>query len=161
MRLALKKSMKHKRKIAQIHKRFPVFNLLNAEQEQPNAIGGSKQRDNTQEIAARYGVVRRDANYGEMVSFLDEIDQKFNLDEVEEEKLQEIKDFIKERARLAGGNELMASDGELTREIAHMLHNRITSRAQSMDDQAREQKELLDDIETIKLAYKVDELPAS
>ena len=96
-----------------------------------------------------------------MISFLDDIDQKFNLDEVEEEKLQEIKNFIRERARLAGGNELMASDGELTREIAHMLHNRITSRARSLEDQANEQKEMLDDIETIKLAYKVDELPAS
>ena len=28
MRLALKKNLKHKKKIAQIHKKFPVYNLV-------------------------------------------------------------------------------------------------------------------------------------
>ena len=82
-----------------------------------------------QDIAVRYGIGRRDPNYGEMVGFLDEIDKKFSLDEVEEEKLAEIKDFIRDRARKAGSNDLMAADGEMTKEIAYLLGRRIASKA--------------------------------
>ena len=37
----------------------------------------------------------RDQDYAEMMNFLDEIDQKFNQEEIEEKDLEGIKEFLK------------------------------------------------------------------
>ena len=55
-----------------------------------------------------------------MMSFLDEIDQKFNLEDVDEKDLAEVKDFLRQRVGLLHSAQL-TSDGELTREVAMML----------------------------------------
>ena len=56
-----------------------------------------------------------------MMSFLDEIDQKFNLEDVDENDLAEIKDFLRQRGGLLQRSSQLAADGELTREVAMML----------------------------------------
>ena len=117
MRLVLRKSAKHKKKITAIEKRYPVFGL-NAE----NSTGKLKANQISEGVgggaSARIGKGRRDD--AEMMSFLDEIDQKFNLEDVDEKDLAEVKEFLRQRVGLLHSAQL-TSDGELTREVAMML----------------------------------------
>lgn len=88
MRLAMRKNAKHKKKIALIEKRFPVFGLLNIENADKDSKGpkGGAQESS---LANKFKK-GRDASYGEMMNFLDDIDQKFNLEEMQEKDLQDI-----------------------------------------------------------------------
>ena len=72
-RLADRKRAKHKKKIAAIEKRYPVFGLLEMAVDGAGKLkfAGGQGADGA---ASRFGRGRRDPDYAEMMSFLDEID---------------------------------------------------------------------------------------
>ena len=71
-RLADRKRAKHKKKIAAIEKRYPVFGLLEMAMDSAGKLRlGGQAADGA---ASRFGRGRRDPDYAEMMSFLDEID---------------------------------------------------------------------------------------
>ena len=57
-----------------------------------------------------------------MMNFLDEIDQKFSQEEIDEKDLEGIKDFLRQRGSLFPYSSPLTSDGELTREVAMLLN---------------------------------------
>ena len=83
MRLAIRKSAKHRKKITAIERKFPVYtvaNELGADNKfSPQKIGSLGLQDS---IANSKRKSLKDARYGEIMNFLDDIDEKFNLDDV-------------------------------------------------------------------------------
>ena len=76
MRVALRKSAKHKKKITAVEKRFPVFGIL--DQETSGKLKANLLHENIGGTSTRH--IRgagREQDYAEMVQFLDEIDKKF------------------------------------------------------------------------------------
>ena len=95
MRLALRKNAKHKKKIIAIEKKYPVFGII--DQETNGKFKASLLQENVGGISARLarGAAGRDQDYAEMMNFLDEIDQKFSQEEIDEKDLEGIKDFLR------------------------------------------------------------------
>ena len=122
MRLALRKNAKHKKKIIAIEKKYPVFGIL--DQETNGKFKASLLQENVGGISARLarGAAGRDQDSADMMNFLDEIDQKFSQEEIDEKDLEGIKDFLRQRGSLFPYSSPLTSDGELTREVAMLLN---------------------------------------
>jgi len=67
-----------------------------------------------------------------MMSYLDELDSKFNLESIEEKDLQEIKDFINKRANI--DNTELTRDGELTLDITRAINQHTMQVDGQIDD---------------------------
>ncbi len=98
MKLAMRKAAKHKKKIAAIEKRYPIFGMLNdidAQGKLRAQKDESGHKINSLLVNRQGG--RKDADYTEMINFLDELDQKLSLDDFEESQIAEVHEFISKR----------------------------------------------------------------
>ena len=73
------------------------------------------------------------------------------MDDIEEKEFQEIAEFIRKRAAMES-SEALTADGELTREVAMLLHQRMLQGNGQIDDMTA----LLADIGNLKALYNVD-----
>ena len=127
-RLAIRKNAKHKKKIMAIEKRYPVLSIL--DQDATGKLKASLLQENAGGSVAmtRLGkAMGRDPDHAEMMSFLDEIDQKFDLEELDEKNLMEIKEFLRKRGGQVLNNSPISNDGELTREVSLLLSQRLNN----------------------------------
>ena len=86
-----------------------------------------------------------------MINFLDELDQKLSLDDFEESQISEVHDFICKRM-MADKNQQLVANGELTREVAMVLNQRMIEGNGKIEDL----QALSQDIRNIKNLYNVD-----
>ena len=128
MRLAIRKRDKHKKYIAKALKKNPMYGFLNLESSQKDA----KTNGDSVSPYSKFGKSRMDLKE-DMMEFLDEIDQKFSLDDFEESDMLEIMEFIKRRSQM-DNSVMITSDGELTRDVAMMLHEHILAGNGQIDD---------------------------
>jgi len=91
VKAAVKKRLRHSKKIKAIEKRYPVYGLINS------ASGGGKLRAVTsvEEAKGDAGLLssaRKDksTNFDEMIQFLDDLDERLSLNELDFEKVKEI-----------------------------------------------------------------------
>jgi len=80
MKLAMRKVAKHKKKIEAIEKRYPIFGMIG----EVDAQGKIRKDEGRIGASLIRQSGRRDAEYTEMINFLDDIDQKLNSEELEE-----------------------------------------------------------------------------
>ena len=96
---------------------------------------------------------RRDAEYTEMINFLDDIDQKLNSEELEESQVAKIHEFLLSRS-MANKNEQLVRNGELAREVNLVLNQRMSHGNGRVEDL----KALQQDIKNLKNLYNLDTL---
>lgn len=118
MKLAMRKVAKHKKKIEAIEKRYPIFGMI-GEVDAQGKIRKDEGRIGASLIMRQGG--RRDAEYTEMINFLDDIDQKLNSEELEEDQVAKIHEFLLTRS-MANKNEQLVRNGELAREVNLVLN---------------------------------------
>ena len=64
---------------------------------------------------------RQDPDYAAMIAWLDELDDKLGMDELEAEKILEISEFLRKR-HTGGVRQHVSADGELARQVAMIVH---------------------------------------
>ena len=144
MRIAVRKNARHKKKIAANEKRYPVYHVT-------TAAGARQIRAN--DILNFNGEGKEnqkgDPDYNIMLSFLDELDDKLdNQNDVDQDKINDIYDFIQRRAKISSDKHL-TGDGDLSRDIAAFMQNK----ANSGSNQGTDVQTLKQDIQNLKNYY--------
>ena len=133
MRSAIRKNARHKKKITAIEKRYPVFGLVNSDFEGVNGTKLSKiNQQQIQEESKRGSYTGPD--HAEMMTFLEELDDKLEatIQVIEEDTVDQLKEFISKRATARYYNKQhLITDGELSREIAAFLKQKVISTNES------------------------------
>ena len=86
-----------------------------------------------------------------MLSFFEDVDKNFNLEELDESRVSEIREFITKRAG-KNLNDSIIHDGELTREISSTLQQHLLRGNGTVQDMPG----LLQDISNLKALYSID-----
>jgi len=156
MKEARVKRAKHKKLITKCQKKFPVYGMmaLGADTGGTNQATIDKLKKFGLDVDSytNHGISTKkggNANtIGDILNFLEEVDQQFDKDKVTPDDLQKLKEALQNKTENI--NVELTKDGEFTRDVTILLHQR------AKNGQVDDYEDLMHDLKNIKDLYQTN-----